>query len=60
MLPARRPRVEVRPEEVEERVATPVEKLVWEIPGVEYVYTTSSPSFGLAIVRFKVPGWMQG
>jgi multidrug efflux pump subunit AcrB len=40
--------------EVEERVATPLEKLVWEIPGVEYVYTTSSPNFGLAIVRFKV------
>ncbi|MBD3163386.1 MAG: AcrB/AcrD/AcrF family protein [Candidatus Eisenbacteria bacterium] len=40
--------------EVEERVATPIEKLVWEIPGVEYVYTTSSPSFALAIVRFEV------
>ena len=40
--------------EVEERVATPVEKLVWEIPGVEYVYTTASPSVALAIVRFKV------
>ncbi len=40
--------------EVEERVSTPLEKLIWEIPGVEYVYTTSSPDFGLAIVRFKV------
>jgi multidrug efflux pump subunit AcrB len=40
--------------EVEERVATPLEKLVWEIPGVEYVYTTSSPSFAMMIVRFKV------
>ncbi len=40
--------------EVEERVATPLEKLVWEIPGVEYVYTTSSPNFAMAIVRFKV------
>ncbi len=40
--------------EVEERVSTPLEKLIWEIPGVEYVYTTSSPSFGMAIVRFKV------
>ncbi len=27
---------------------------VWEIPGVEYVYTTSSPNFAMAIVRFKV------
>ena len=40
--------------EVEERVSAPLEKLVWEIPGVEYVYTTSSPNFGMAIVRFKV------
>jgi multidrug efflux pump subunit AcrB len=40
--------------EVEERVSTPLEKLVWEIPGVEYVYTTSSPNFGMAVVRFKV------
>jgi multidrug efflux pump subunit AcrB len=40
--------------EVEERVSTPLEKLIWEIPGVEYVYTTSSPDVGLAIVRFKV------
>jgi multidrug efflux pump subunit AcrB len=40
--------------EVEERVAGPLEKLVWEIPGVEYVYTTSSPNFAMAIVRFKV------
>jgi multidrug efflux pump subunit AcrB len=40
--------------EVEERVATPIEKLAWEIPGVEYVYSTSSPSFALVIVRFRV------
>ena len=40
--------------EVEERISTPLEKLLWEIPGVEYVYTTSSPDFGMAIVRFKV------
>ena len=30
--------------EVEERVAAPLEKLLWEIPGVDYVYTTSGPS----------------
>ncbi len=42
------------PLEVEARVCTPLEKLVWEIPGVEYVYTTSSADFGMAIVRFKV------
>ncbi|HET6348566.1 MAG TPA: efflux RND transporter permease subunit, partial [Candidatus Krumholzibacteria bacterium] len=40
--------------EVEERVATPLEKLLWEIPGVDYIYTTSSPNFAIAIVRFKV------
>ncbi len=40
--------------EVEERVSTPLERLLWEIPGVEYIYTTSSPNFGMAIVRFKV------
>jgi len=40
--------------EVEERVATPVEKLMWEIPGVEYVYSTSAADYALTIVRFKV------
>jgi len=28
--------------------------LLWEIPGVEYIYSTSRPGEGLAIVRFKV------
>jgi hypothetical protein len=28
--------------EVEQRITSPMEKLLWEIPGVEYVYTTSS------------------
>ncbi|MBK7709413.1 MAG: efflux RND transporter permease subunit [Acidobacteria bacterium] len=40
--------------EVEERVTKPMEKLLWEIPGVEYIYSTSSPGMSLAIVRFKV------
>ncbi len=40
--------------EVEERVTKPMEKLLWEIPGVEYVYSTSSPGSSLAIVRFLV------
>src|SRR6185369_12614941 len=40
--------------EVEERAIRPMEKLLWEIPGVEYVYSTSRPGEGLAIVRFKV------
>jgi len=40
--------------EVEERVTNPMEKLLWEIPGVEYVYSTSSPGMSMAIVRFYV------
>jgi multidrug efflux pump subunit AcrB len=40
--------------EVEERVTKPMEKLLWEIPGVEYIYSTSSPGMSLAIVRFVV------
>ena len=40
--------------EIEERVTKPMEKLLWEIPGVEYIYSTSSPGMSLAIVRFKV------
>ena len=40
--------------EVEERVTKPMEKLLWEIPGVEYIYSTSSPGMAMAIVRFYV------
>jgi len=40
--------------EVEERITKPMEKLLWEIPGVEYVYSTSMPNQAMAIVRFKV------
>ena len=40
--------------EVEERVTKPMEKLLWEIPGVEYIYSTSSPGTSTAIVRFLV------
>ena len=42
------------PKEVEERATRPMEKLLWEIPGVEYIYSTSRPGESLAIVRFKV------
>lgn len=42
------------PREVERRVTTPMEKLIWEVPGVEYVYSTSSPGGSMAIVRFLV------
>lgn len=40
--------------EVEERITKPMEKLLREIPGVEYIYSTSSPGFSMAIVRFYV------
>jgi len=40
--------------EVEERVTKPMEKLLWEIPGVEYIYSTSSPGMSAAVVRFLV------
>ncbi len=42
------------PAEVEQRVTRPMEKLLWEIPGVEYVYSTSSPGLSMVIVRFYV------
>jgi multidrug efflux pump subunit AcrB len=40
--------------EVEERITRPMEKLLWEIPGVEYIYSTSSTGTSMVIVRFLV------
>ncbi|MDE3100228.1 MAG: efflux RND transporter permease subunit [Verrucomicrobiota bacterium] len=40
--------------EVEQRVTRPMEKLLWEVPGVKYVYSTSSEGQSLVIVRFRV------
>ena len=40
--------------EVEQRISRPLEKLLWEIPGVEYIYSTSQPGQSLVIVRFEV------
>jgi multidrug efflux pump subunit AcrB len=42
------------PAEVEQRIARPLEKLLWEVPGVEYLYSTSSTGQALVIVRFYV------
>lgn len=42
------------PSEVEQRVSIPIEKLLRELPGVEYVYSTSSPGSSLVIARFLV------
>jgi multidrug efflux pump subunit AcrB len=41
-------------QEVEQRVTKPLERLLWEVAGVEYVYSTSSPGQALVIVRFHV------
>jgi multidrug efflux pump subunit AcrB len=40
--------------EVEERATRPMEKLLWEVPGVEYLYSQSREGEALTIVRFKV------
>jgi len=41
-------------EEVENRVITPLEKLLYEIENVDFIYSTSQPSGGMIIVRFRV------
>ncbi len=41
-------------QEVERRVVTPIEKSIYEVENVEFIYSTSQPSGGLIIVRFKV------
>ncbi len=40
--------------EVEQRVTRPVEQKIWEIPGIEYVYSTSSTGRSMVIARFLV------
>ena len=42
------------PEEVENLLTRPIEKLMWEVPGVEYVYAMAGESMTLVTVRFKV------
>ena len=41
-------------EEVEKLVATPLERLLWQIDGVEYVYSMSSQDMAVVTVRFFV------
>ena len=41
-------------EEVEKLVATPLEKLLWQIDGVEYVYSISRRDMAVVTVRFFV------
>ncbi len=41
-------------EEAESRLGRPLEKVLWEVPGLEYLYVTSSPGGALLIARFEV------
>ena len=41
-------------DEVAQRASLPMEKLLREVPGVEYIYSISHPGVSLVIVRFKV------
>src|SRR5512132_2389340 len=40
--------------EVESQLTPPLERRLWGLPGVEYLYSTSRPSAALITVRFKV------
>jgi multidrug efflux pump subunit AcrB len=42
------------PGEVENRVVVPIERILWGVPGVEHVYSSSRPGMGMVTVRFKV------
>lgn len=42
------------PKEIETQVSIPMEKLLYEIPGVEYIYSTSMAGQSLLVVRFYV------
>ncbi len=43
-----------RPREVENVLVRPIERAMWEIPGVEYVYSTADEGRALVTVRFRV------
>jgi len=42
------------PKEIEEQVTIPMEKLLYELPNVEYIYSTSMAGKSLLVVRFFV------
>jgi multidrug efflux pump subunit AcrB len=42
------------PEEVENIITRPMEQKIWEIEDVEYVYSSSFPSFAMSTARFLV------
>jgi multidrug efflux pump subunit AcrB len=42
------------PQEVESLVCKPLERLIWDIKGVEHVYSTAMPDVGIVTVQFLV------
>jgi multidrug efflux pump subunit AcrB len=42
------------PDEVDRRITEPLERKLWEIPGVEHLYSVSAPSGAMTTVRFRV------
>ncbi len=41
-------------DEVDKLITKPLEKIMWEIPGVDYVYSYAGDGFGVTTVRFFV------
>lgn len=41
-------------EDIENRITKVIEKKLWEIDGIEYIYSTSTPGMASFIARFKV------
>ncbi|MBP7796448.1 MAG: efflux RND transporter permease subunit [Elusimicrobiales bacterium] len=42
------------PKEIEKHLMEVGERKLWEIPGVEYIYSTAQPNFAMFTVQFKV------
>ncbi len=42
------------PQDVEQLVSTPLERMLYQVPGVEYVYSRSMPGQSIVTVRFYV------
>lgn len=42
------------PEEVEKRVVTPLEKKLWELKDIEYIYSVARPGMAVVTARFYV------
>ena len=43
-------------QEVAQRVSLPMERLLREVPGVEYIYSISHPGMSMLIVRRRIRG----